>query len=127
MKTYLQKGNNSLFILNHRTSKKVLVNSIILLEGNINYTTVYLDNGKRKVIAHSIKFFEPFLETHGFLRVHRSFLINPIHILNYQKADERLIMTNGLSASISRRRQKINNFTNINKMDCDFSETISFH
>jgi DNA-binding LytR/AlgR family response regulator len=121
MKTYLQKGNKALFILNHKTSKTVLVDSIILLEGNVNYTFFYLDNGKTKLIAHSIKFFEPFLETHGSLRVYRSFLINLILVKGYQKADERLIMTNGLSASISRPRQKINNFTALNKEKVHFS------
>jgi DNA-binding LytR/AlgR family response regulator len=106
MKTYLQKGNKALFILNHKTSKKVLVDSIILLEGNTNYTTVYLDNGKSKLIAHSIKFFEPFLETHGFLRVHRSFLINPNHVREYNKMDENIVMSNGQKAFISRRKKR---------------------
>ena len=124
MKTYQQKGNTSLLIINHRTSKKILISDVILLEGNINYTIFHLENGRTKVVAHSIKFFEPFLETHGFLRVHRSFLINPIHVMGYQKADERLLMTNGLSANISRRRQKNNNFADLNKMNCNFSETI---
>ena len=124
MKTYQQKGNTSLLIINHRTSKKILISDVILLEGNINYTIFHLENGRTKVVAHSIKFFEPFLETHGFLRVHRSFLINPIHVMSYQKADERLLMTNGLSANISRRRQKNNNFADLNKMNCNFSETI---
>jgi DNA-binding LytR/AlgR family response regulator len=105
MKTYLQKGNKALFIINHRTSKKVLVDSIILLEGNANYTIVYLDNGKPKVIAHSIKFFEPFLETHGFLRVHRSFLINPLHVTGYNSEDYILTMSNGQKANIARRRK----------------------
>jgi DNA-binding LytR/AlgR family response regulator len=77
MKTYQQKGNNSLLILNHKTSKKVFVSDVILLKGDINYTIFYLENGKQKIVAHPIKFFEPYLETHGFLRIHRSFLINP--------------------------------------------------
>lgn len=34
MKTYQQKGNTSLLIINHRTSKKTLVSNVILLEGN---------------------------------------------------------------------------------------------
>jgi DNA-binding LytR/AlgR family response regulator len=105
MKTYLQKGNKALFILNHRTSKKVLVDSVILLEGNANYTTVYLEDGKSKTIAHSIKFFEPFLETHGFIRVHRSFLINPNHVKGYNSEDYILTMSNGQKANIARRRK----------------------
>jgi DNA-binding LytR/AlgR family response regulator len=68
MKNYQQKGNNSLFIINHRTSKKVLLDDVILLKANINYTILFLENGKQKVIAHSIKFFETHLEALGFSR-----------------------------------------------------------
>jgi hypothetical protein len=49
MKTYQQKGNNSLLILNHKTSKKVFINDVILLKGDVNYTILYLENGKQKV------------------------------------------------------------------------------
>jgi DNA-binding LytR/AlgR family response regulator len=106
MKTYQQKGNTALLIINHRTSKKILVSSVILLEGNSNYTIFHLENGKTKVVAHSIKFFEPYLETHGFLRVHRAYMVNPVHVKRYEKEDDRLTMTNGLKANISRRRKK---------------------
>ncbi len=107
MKTYQQKGNNSLLIINHKTSKKVFINEVILLKGDINYTILHLENGKRKVVAHPIKFFEPFLETHGFLRVHRSFMINPNHVKTYNPNEEFLMMTNGQKAGVSRRRKSV--------------------
>ena len=105
MKTYQQKGNGTLLILNHRTVKKILINNVVLLKGNINYTTFYLKYGEEKVVAHTLKFFEPFLETHGFLRVHRSFMINPNFVTEYNHEHEFLMMSNGLKANISRRRK----------------------
>jgi DNA-binding LytR/AlgR family response regulator len=107
MKTYLQKGNNALLILNHKTSKKVFVNTVVFLEGNINYTIVHLESGKRKVVAHSLKFFEAFLETHGFLRTHRSYMINPIHIKNFNHEQYRVVMNTGQEAMISRRKKNL--------------------
>ena len=107
MKIYQQKGNNTLLILNHKTSVKVLVNSVILVEGNINYTKFYLKEGKERVVAHSIKFFETHLETHGFLRVHRAFMINPNYVKSYNSEQEILTMTNGQIAPISRRRKGV--------------------
>jgi DNA-binding LytR/AlgR family response regulator len=107
MKTYQQKGNNSLLILNHKTSKKVFINDVILLKGDTNYTILYLENGKQKVVAHPIKFFEPYLETRGFLRIHRSFMINPDHVKTYNQNDEFLMMTNGQKADISRRKKSL--------------------
>ena len=95
MKTYQQKGNESLLIINHKTSKKILINDVALLKGDINYTIFQLQCRKEKVVSHSIKFFEPFLETHGFLRVHRSFMINPNYIKEYVQNEEVLMTTNG--------------------------------
>lgn len=105
MKTYQQKGDNSLLIINHKTSRKISIKDVVLLEGDINYTIFHLKCGKEKLVAHSIKFFEPFLETHGFLRVHRSFMINPNHVKEYNQEHEILTMTNGQKANISRRKK----------------------
>jgi DNA-binding LytR/AlgR family response regulator len=107
MKTYQQKGNTALLILNHKTSKKVFIHDVILLKGDVNYTILYLENGKKKLVAHPIKFFEPYLETHGFLRVHRSFMINPDHVKEYNQNEEFLMMTNGQKADISRRKKSV--------------------
>jgi DNA-binding LytR/AlgR family response regulator len=105
MKTYQQKGKDTLLILNQRTVKKISVDNVVLLKGNINYTTFYLQHGEEKVVAHTLKFFESFLETHGFLRVHRSFMINPNFVKEYNHEQEFLTMSNGHKATISRRRK----------------------
>jgi DNA-binding LytR/AlgR family response regulator len=104
-KTYQQKGNASLLIINQKSSKKVLVNHVVLLKADENYTTFFMENGHKKVVAHSIKFFESFLATHGFLRVHRSFMVNPDYIQHYNQEQATLTMTNGQTAFISRRRR----------------------
>jgi DNA-binding LytR/AlgR family response regulator len=107
MKTYIQKGNNALLILNHKTSKKVFIDTVVLLEGDINYTIFHLEDGKQKTVAHSLKFFEPFLETHGFIRTHRSYMINPIHVKNLNHEEYKVLMNNGQEATISRRKKNI--------------------
>jgi DNA-binding LytR/AlgR family response regulator len=97
MKTYQQKGNESLLIINHRTSKKILLNDVVLLKGHINYTTFHLQCGSEKLVPHSIKL--------GFLRIHRSFMVNPNYVKSYNKENEVLTMSNGHQANISRRRK----------------------
>ena len=105
MKTYQEKGNNAFIIINQKTLKKILVNNVVLLKGDVNYTTFHLHYGEIKVVPRSIKFFETFLETHGFLRVHRSYMINPNHVKTYNQDQEILTMCNGQEAQISRRRK----------------------
>jgi two-component system, LytTR family, response regulator len=107
MKTYQQKGNNSFLTINHKTSKKVFINDVILLKGEVNYTILYLENGKQKLVAHPIKFFEPYLATRSFLRIQRSSMINPNHVKEYNQNNEFLMLTNGQKADISRRKRFI--------------------
>ena len=107
MKTYQQKGNNALLILNHKTSIKVLINNVILIKGNINYSIFHMNNGKSKLVPHTIKFFETHLETHGFLRIHRGYMINPNYVKTYNLEEESITMANGFVAIIARRRKHI--------------------
>ena len=106
MKTYQQKGSESLLIINHRTSKKILIDDVVLLKGNINYTIFQLQCGSEKVVPHSIKFFEPYLEKRGFLRIHRSYMVNLNYVKEYNQEHEVLTMSNGHKANISRRRKQ---------------------
>ncbi len=107
MKIYQQKGNNALLILNYRTSVKVFINSVVLIKADSNYTKFYLECGKVKTVSHSIKFFENHLENHGFLRVHRAFMINPNYVKKYNSEQEVLTMSNGQIANISRRKRHV--------------------
>lgn len=107
MKTYQQSGNESLLIINQKTLKKVLLQNVVLLKGNVNYTTFILEHGREKVVAHTLKFFEDYLETRGFLRVHRSFMINPNFVKEYNEEQEFVTMVNGHKAMIARRRKSI--------------------
>jgi DNA-binding LytR/AlgR family response regulator len=107
MKTYQQSGNESLLIINQKTLKKILLQNVVLLKGNVNYTTFYLEHGREKVVAHTLKFFEDYLETRGFLRVHRSFMINPNFVKEYNEEQEFVTMANGHKATISRRKKYI--------------------
>jgi DNA-binding LytR/AlgR family response regulator len=107
MKTYQHRGNETLLTINQKNFTKVLVNQVILLKGESNYTTFYMHNGKKKLVARTIKFFENHLENLGFLRVHRSCLINPNYVIDYNHVDETLMMSNGFQATIARRRRAV--------------------
>ena len=125
MKTYRQIGNTSLLIINHKTLAKVFVNNIVLIKGDANYSTIYMDGGRVKVVSHTIKFYENHLENYGFLRIHRGYIINPNYVKEYSSDEESILMANGIKAVVSRRKKyllrnfKINN--NIIKKPSHFS------
>ena len=77
----------------------------MLLKGNANYTTFILSDGREKVVAHPLKYFESFLQTCGFQRVHRASMINPNYIKSFDEQSNIITMKNQMSVQISRRRR----------------------
>ena len=77
----------------------------MLLKGKANYTIFVLNDGREKVVAHTLKFFEQFLQTHGFQRVHRASMINPNYVKSYNELTSIVTMDNQMNDQISRRRR----------------------
>ena len=64
----------------------VTINTILYCEAADNFTRFYLDNnGTSLLICKTLKYFEEILKDHRFLRIHRSYLINPDFVIRYTK------------------------------------------
>lgn len=88
-----------------RTKKTIALHEIIMLQGDVNYSLVYLQGGRKVLIPRTLKIFEELLENHNFLRTHRGYLINCDHLLRIDRLNEEAFLTNDLKASIARRRR----------------------
>ncbi len=86
------------------------ISDIVMLEAYINYTLFYLKDGKQLLYARTIKTFEAQFVNHGFLRVHRSYIINSAYLAGYSRHKNYLLMKNNLRVSISRRRKEFLNY-----------------
>ena len=75
---------------------------IIRLEASSNYTNIYFSNKKKMITAKVLKDFEQMLEPFGFVRTHRTHLVNRQHILCVT-LDNNIIMKDSSVAEISRR------------------------
>ena len=75
---------------------------IIRLEASSNYTRIYFADRSRMVTAKVLKEFEEMLEPFGFIRTHRTHLINKHHI-HCVTNDGNIIMKDSSVAGISRR------------------------
>lgn len=78
---------------------------IIRLEGENNYTRFFFTSKKKTMVPRTLKEFEEILSGHGFIRVHRSHLVNKKYVTQ-TTADSYLIMTDQSKVEISRRRRK---------------------
>lgn len=79
---------------------------VIMLKSDKSYTTIFLKSEQQIVVSKTLKEVEKKFQFSEFFRVHNSYLINLNHIKEYLKGlGGELIMTNGLTASISRNRK----------------------
>lgn len=83
--------------------RELYSHEVVMLVANVNYTTVYLSSGKALIVAKTLKRFDEELSQYGFIRVHKSAIINPAYVTNYSHPEIRL--ANGLVAKVSRRRK----------------------
>lgn len=88
-----------------RTKKTIPLQEIIMLQGIINYTILHLQGGRKILVPRTLKLFEMILENYDFLRTHRGFIINCVHLQSFDNEELMMIMTNNLQASVSRRRK----------------------
>ncbi|MFT3947349.1 MAG: LytTR family DNA-binding domain-containing protein [Agriterribacter sp.] len=85
----------------------VTVGDIIRCESDINYTTIFLKNNKKMVVAKTLKEFEELLTEYNFFRVHNSHLVNLSLVRNYHKGKGGYItMEDGSNIDVSTRRKE---------------------
>lgn len=82
-----------------------LPSDIVRLEGENNYTRFFFTNKKPLLISRTIKEYEELLGNHGFLRVHKSHIVNRQHVINYSN-EGILTLTDQSKVEISRRRKE---------------------
>ena len=81
-------------------------NDVIMLKSDKSYTTIFVTEDKKIVVSKTLKEVEKKFEYPEFYRVHNSYLININHVKEYLKSmGGELIMSNGMSASISRNKK----------------------
>jgi len=83
----------------------LLIDNIIRLEAEGCYTRVVLKEGKNVIVSRTLKDFEETVPKEKFLRVHKSHLINLMHIKDYSRLSGSFVtMTDGSKVEISRRK-----------------------
>ncbi len=75
---------------------------ILYCKADDNYTEIYLNNKKKKLVSKTLKYFEDALHESGFARVHKSYLVNVNEITKYVKGKGgSVVLSNGKDISVS--------------------------
>jgi two-component system, LytTR family, response regulator len=83
------------------------ISSILYCEAVDNFTRFHFESGNPLLICRTLKYFEDVLKDHRFLRIHRSFVINPSHVVRYSKGKGGFItMKNKHELEVSPNKKK---------------------
>lgn len=96
----------SYLVIDCKKGVKIATDDIILLEGDKNYTHFSFRCRRRYTSSHTLKYFETQLLEKGFVRIHRSYLVNNLYIQSTSLDDMSVSLTNGLKLTLARRRIK---------------------
>ena len=103
--TLQSKEVKSILVTDKGYQQIISVDSIIAIEAEESYCTIYTTE-KKYTVSKNLKHFEVvFSDNPLFLRVHKSWLISRKHIVNYSKSDLLINLTNGLTARLSKYKK----------------------
>ncbi|WP_339916759.1 LytTR family DNA-binding domain-containing protein [Yeosuana marina] len=75
---------------------------ILYCKADDNYTEIYLNNNKKKLVSKTLKYFEDALTSTSFARVHKSYLVNVNEVVKYQKGKGgSVVLSNGKEIMVS--------------------------
>jgi two-component system, LytTR family, response regulator len=84
---------------------RLVLKNIIRIEGERNYSYIYLKNDKKKLVTKTLADLEELLDEKGFFRCHRSHIINAGHIAGKPKSFS-VTLSDGIELPISRRKKE---------------------
>lgn len=85
---------------------KLILKDIVHIEGDRNYSFIHLKNGSKKLVTKTLSDMEDLLDSKGFYRCHRSYIINREHIIKSHKGLS-VLLSSSLKLPVSRRRKKL--------------------
>jgi two-component system LytT family response regulator len=84
----------------------VRISDIIRCESSINYTHFIMVDGTKILVTKTLKDYDELLCNHGFIRIHKSHLVNLNHIKKYIKGEGGwVIMADDSKIEVSRRKK----------------------
>jgi two-component system LytT family response regulator len=119
----LKELNSQLSVLEHHihpenlSAKKIILKTfdhihlvrmadIIYCESDDCYTRFHLMDGNRIMVSSTLKEYDELLGGSGFFRIHKSYLINLVHVMRFEKAEGgSIILTNNNVLPVASRKR----------------------
>lgn len=86
----------------------VELKEILFCEASGSYTNFYFNDKHPVCVAKTIHDYEELLGDAGFVRIHKSFLVNLLHVKEYIRGEGgSVILSNGKELEVSRRKKEL--------------------
>lgn len=83
------------------------ISDILYCEADDNYTKIYLNKGQ-KLVSKTLKYFEDSLSPQGFVRTHKSYLVNVSKIVRYRKGKGgSIVLSSGKELAVSSSKKGV--------------------
>lgn len=79
---------------------------IVRIEADVNYSQFFFKMSSKLLVAKTLKEYSEILEDHGFIRIHKSHLVNKNYIKSYLPSGK-VLLQNGNEIEVSRRRRHV--------------------
>lgn len=89
---YATQSFNKIALRDHESIHLIEVDNIVYCKADSNYTTFFFTDGKPIMVSKTIKEYELVFHDSGFLRIHRSYLINLKHLKQYLKGEGGVVL-----------------------------------
>ena len=100
----IQSAENQKLVLHTQNGiLRLPLKQITHIEGERNYSYIFLSNGSRELSSKNLAYFEDILKDKSFFRNHRSYLVNRFHIEALR--GDHFVLKNGIEIPISRRKK----------------------
>ena len=100
------RENQSIILKENDRSTVVRIADIVRFESDRNYTQVCMKTGETVLLSKTLKIFDEMLKDHGFLRIHKSHLINSANIDKILLKEHCVLLTTGEKVKFSTRKKK---------------------
>lgn len=85
----------------------VKIKDVIRCESSVNYTKFIINNAPSLLVTKTLKEYDELLSTQGFIRIHKSHLVNINFVKKYLKGDGGWVeMSDGSKIEVSRRKKE---------------------
>ena len=106
LKTVANK-NKKIILRTNESIHLLDIGNIICCDSDSSYTTVHTVEGEKIIVSRTLKEYEEMLTECGFYRIHKSYLINLVHIKRFDRQDGGyIVLTNGLKIPVASRKRE---------------------